>query len=139
MLKEIEIPLLFNDLGVDSKGLPPFKLADTVQPTYSVLTGRRGNQQWPLEVDGDNRLEVNPWEGKQPIVEDAGNILTDSFVLGVYDTHCHSELTWIDREIEDQTEILEDIYSILTTIQTDTTRLNDVFDPTDDAFRTKAV
>lgn len=139
MLKEIEIPLLFNDLGVDSKGLPPFKLADTVQPTYSVLTGRRGNQQWPLGVDGGNRLEVNPWEGEQPIVEETDFRGFNDKVLGVYDIDLDEKLMYMEIEQEEQGEVLDDIYSMLASIQTDTTRLNDAFDPTDDAFRTKAV
>ena len=59
MLREIEIPLHFNNLGLDPKDAGKLKFADVVQATFSVLTGRRGNQQWPLEVNADNELKVS--------------------------------------------------------------------------------
>lgn len=59
MLREIEIPLHFNNLGLDPKEAGKLKFADVVQATFSVLTGRRGNQQWPLEVNADNELKVS--------------------------------------------------------------------------------
>ena len=59
MLREIEIPLHFNSLGLDPKDGGKLKFADVVQATFSVLTGRRGNQQWPLEVNADNELKVS--------------------------------------------------------------------------------
>ena len=59
MLREIEIPLHFNSLGLDPKDAGKLKFADVVQATFSVLTGRRGNQQWPLEVNADNELKVS--------------------------------------------------------------------------------
>ena len=142
MLREIEIPLHFNNLGLDPKDAGKLKFADVVQATFSVLTGRRGNQQWPLEVNADNELKVSAENGVQALGDkglpykqysDSGVVLAS-----ISNTTAGSVATVNDGDIlttgttalcvsdPNSRGVLEDIYDIL----------DDVYDETEGALKT---
>jgi hypothetical protein len=50
MLVPLKKPLVFEGLNLDDTVPTPDEMNDTIQPTFSVMTGRRGNRQFPLTV-----------------------------------------------------------------------------------------
>lgn len=59
MPRRVIDPLVFEDLGLDQRDARPMELNDTIQPTFSVMTGRRGNRQWPVELNDDGEVKVS--------------------------------------------------------------------------------
>lgn len=57
---DIESPLSLEGFGFEPRSQQRLKLQDDVNWAFAVLTGRRGNKQYPLAADADSRLHVNP-------------------------------------------------------------------------------